>query len=463
MSVDIARSSTGRQIMKKVLLSTTFFILGSSIAVAGSNVLYNESLGTVPTFVSPQNSDVTGSIPLVTKSGVINAPNSFAAPNWTGPYVGVNVGAGWANTQLGVPGVASFSGVGMYGVTGGLTGGFDYQFTERMVAGLAIDGNVNSTNAAGSITGLGNAEFREAASWALRGRVGVLTSEETMIYATAGVSEAFTDLSFPNTPGVGGGGGARYVGPVFGAGIETHLTGNLYAHAEYIHGVYDKRWFGGGSFEAEPTTGLARVGLIYRPMSSAGGPNGERSMPLRESWTGAYVGIQGGWGWNSTSLSSPNAFSANGIGGSGPVGGLLVGYDYQIDQSVAGLEMDASAAGVKSSLAILPVSGQINYDWDYSIRGRFGRVFCNTLLFGTAGWAQTHGQLTTVGLGGITANHLFTGFQFGGGLETMLTAHVGARLEYLQSFYDKYASVLGSSIDATPTAGKARAAVVYKF
>jgi len=40
---------------------------------------------------------------------------------------------------------------------------------------------------------------------------------------------------------------------------------------------------------------------------------------------------------------------------------------------------------------------------------------------------------------------------------------VGARLEYLQSFYDKYASVLGSSIDATPTAGKARAAVVYKF
>ena len=141
----------------------------------------------------------------------------------------------------------------------------------------------------------------------------------------------------------------------------------------------------------------------------------------------------------------------------------MIGYDYQIDQSVAGLEMDASAAEVESSLAILPVSGQINYDWDYSIRGRFGRVFCNTLLFGTAGWAQTHGQLSTVGLGGINASHVFAGFQFGGGSETMLTAHVRARLEYLQSFYDKYASVLGSSMDATPTAGKARAAIVYKF
>ena len=152
-----------------------------------------------------------------------------------------------------------------------------------MVAGLAIDGNGNSTNATGLITGLGKVEFREAASWALRGRVGVLTSEETMIYATAGVSEAFTDLSFPNTPVAGGGGGARYVGPVFGAGIETHLTGAFYARAEYLHGIYDKRWFGGGSFEAEPTTGLARVGLIYKPMSLAGAPNGERSMPREKA------------------------------------------------------------------------------------------------------------------------------------------------------------------------------------
>jgi hypothetical protein len=48
-------------------------------------------------------------------------------------------------------------------------------------------------------------------------------------------------------------------------------------------------------------------------------------------------------------------------------------------------------------------------------------------------------------------------------METILTERFGARLEYLQSFFDKYASVLGSPVDARPTMGKTRAAVVYKF
>lgn len=58
---------------------------------------------------------------------------------------------------------------------------------------------------------------------------------------------------------------------------------------------------------------------------------------------------------------------------------------------------------------------------------------------------------------------IFSGVQFGGGLETMVTPHIGTRLEYLQTFYDKYASIMGSFTDARPAAGKARAAVIYKF
>lgn len=380
---------------------------------------------------------------------------------WTGFNLGAHVGAGWANTRLEVPGVANFSGVGMNGFTGGVTAGFDFQFSPQVVAGVVAEGNLNSTSATGSISGLGEANFQEEASWALRGRMGTLTSDETMVYVTAGVSEVFTRLSFPNTPGAQGG-SAKYTGAIFGAGIETRLDGGLYARIEYLHGLYDRRWFAGGLFSAPPEASLARVGLIFKPaeFSATGVSN---APPMRDSWTGPYAGIHGGWGWQTTRLSGGNAWTANGVGGNGPIGGLLVGYEYQWGNAVAALEADGSAAGVKSSLSVLTVNGQIDYSWDYSIRARFGRLFGNTLAFASIGWSQTGGKLSTVGLGGLQTSHAFGGLQFGGGLETMLTAHIGARLEYLQTFYDKYAAVMGSSVDARPTGGKTRAAVIYKF
>ncbi|MDJ0448915.1 outer membrane beta-barrel protein [Methylocystis sp. JR02] len=190
----------------------------------------------------------------------------------------------------------------------------------------------------------------------------------------------------------------------------------------------------------------------------------KRNQSDATSSTGCYAGLQGGWGWNSTRLAgNNNAWKLDGIGGSGPIGGGLIGYERQFGVGVAALEADASASGVNSSFSTPNLNGKIAYDWDYSLRARFGRLFGNTLAFASVGWTQTYARLTTGGLGGLTTSHVFSGVQLGGGVETMLTPHIGARLEYLHSFYGKYASVLGSSIDATPTAGKTRAAVVYKF
>lgn len=398
--------------------------------------------------------------PLVTKSGPLPPPPALLAPSWTNFYVGVNFGAGWTNTRLDVPGLVSFNGVGLWGVTGGVMAGFDYQFSPQFVAGLMAEGNINGIDAKGSI-GVGEADFRESGSWALRGRLGTLTSEETLVYVTAGVSEVFTRLSFPNRPGIQGG-GATYTGAVFGAGIETRLDGGLYARAEYLHGLYDRRWFAGGLFSATPEASLARVGLIFKPAEfSATGVS--TIPPMREVWTGPYIGLQGGWGWESTRLSGAN-WSADGVGGSGPIGGGLVGYEYQLGPGVVALEIDGSGAGIKSSASAsaLNLNAQVSYTWDYSIRARAGRLFGNTLAFASIGWSQTGGQLTTP-FPGLQASHVFNGVQVGGGLETMVTPHIAARLEYLQTFYGKYASILGSSIDATTTAGKTRAGVIYKF
>ncbi|WP_159727274.1 outer membrane protein [Methylosinus sp. Ce-a6] len=403
---------------------------------------------------------------MVSKDGVV-APHPFAPPpSWTGFYVGAILGTGWAKFRLSDK-WSNFDGVGMFGASVGATAGFDYQFAPSIVAGIAVDGNVNSTAAKASSSG--ETTFREAPSWALRGRLGTLMSDDTLVYVTAGVSEVFTSLSLPNN--APGGGDARYVGGVFGAGVETRLASDLYGRVEYLHGVYSKRSFDGGLYDARPDTGIARVALIFRPSELDGrdtpfASTGVRTSLLRECWTGAHIGAHGGVAWASTKLSAPNG-SADGVGGVGGGGGVLLGYDYQYGRSVFGLEIDGGAGGAKSTASsafpLFCASALIAYDWDYSIRARAGRLFGDTLLFGTAGWTQTYGRLATAGFFGIGASHAFAGFQLGGGMETMLTEHVGARLEYLHSFYDKYAAVLGSAIDARPTTGKSRAAVIYKF
>lgn len=454
--------------MWKSLIWVALLICSASFAEAAGGLRYNqppdfENNG----FSTLGPSDVTGAIPraaskgpMVTKSAPFPPPPALLAPSWTNFYIGLHAGAGWTNARLDVPTFASFSGVGMWGASGGVTAGLDYQFSPRFVAGLMAEGNVNGTDAKLSVSGVDEADFRESASWALRGRLGTLTSEETLVYVTAGVSETFTHLRFPNAQGLQGG-GATYTGVVFGAGIETRLDGGLYGRFEYLHGLYGRNQFAGGLLSASTEGSLARIGLIFKPGEfSATGVS--TVPPMRENWTGPYIGLQGGWAWESTRLSGGNR-AGDGVGGSGPIGGGLIGYEHQFGPAVVALEVDGGGAGVQSSLSALNRNAQISYAWDYSIRARAGRLFGNTLAFASVGWSQTGGRLTTIGVGGLQASHVFNGVQFGGGLETMVTPHVGARLEYLQTFYDRYASVLGSSIDARPTAGKTRAAVIYKF
>jgi len=468
--------------MRRIFVSATFVLLFEGMASAGSPTHYNEppsapifesrSGGQAPTAARGKkghrsSEDITGSLPIVASApppGAETPRPEFPPPRWTGFHVGVNVGSGWAITRLAVPNVASFSGVGMSGVAGGVTAGFDYRFGSWLLAGIAADGNIKST--AANATGV-DVTFREAASWALRGRLGGLASEDTLVYATAGVTQAVTKLTYRT----GDSDDVRYTGAIFGVGVETRLAAGLYGRAEYLQSLFGQRNFDGGLYNARLENAVARVGLIFKPFEMAdwgGAPLGVAAATsiLRESWTGPYIGASGGYAFGSTKL-SVDAAAADGVGGTGGVGGVLLGYDYHYGQSVFGVEIDGSGGGARSTASVtLPgfsANAQIAYDWDYSIRARAGHLFGNTLLFGTAGWTQTYARLTTWGLAGLGTSHLFSGVQFGGGVETMLTAHVGARVEYLHSFYDKYASMLGSPVDARPTTGKTRAAVIYKF
>ena len=108
-------------------------------------------------------------------------------------------------------------------------------------------------------------------------------------------------------------------------------------------------------------------------------------------WTGAYAGLQGGWGWTST----------KGLNASGDFGGGQLGYNYQVGNFVFGLEADGALASITSHDVTIPFLGvpdTIGYRDDglASLRGRFGVATGNIFFYGTAGGGWVHSKASTL-------------------------------------------------------------------
>ena len=65
------------------------------------------------------------------------------------------------------------------------------------------------------------------------------------------------------------------------------------------------------------------------------------------NWTGAYVGLVGGYGWGNTSYSAPLSSGSFNLSG-GTLGGTL-GYNWQVGQAVFGLEGDLAWSNIRGS------------------------------------------------------------------------------------------------------------------
>ncbi len=136
---------------------------------------------------------------------------------------------------------------------------------------------------------------------------------------------------------------------------------------------------------------------------------------LAPSWTGFYVGANGGWGWSSfgtafvpdpngafvapddMDLAGPESFNTR---VNGAVFGGQIGYNWQMGNWVLGVEGDFDGAGISGAQQIvggspdspgLPttnvVSASQRVDWLASIRGRVGVLWGPGLLYFTGGGA----------------------------------------------------------------------------
>src|SRR5581483_8581294 len=176
------------------------------------------------------------------------------------------------------------------------------------------------------------------------------------------------------------------------------------------------------------------------------------------SWTGPYVGLHAGYGWSADpavgcSLSSSSnanvcTDSASGaflgapdVNAKGILGGVQLGYNWQVSNWVLGIETDFSGMDVHDAAHFATTdpnyaNAQISsrYDWLGTTRGRAGFVMDRTLIYATGGFAYAHISQSYSDVNpahAASASDVKTGWTAGGGVEYAIDRNWSVKGEYL--------------------------------
>jgi outer membrane immunogenic protein len=135
------------------------------------------------------------------------------------------------------------------------------------------------------------------------------------------------------------------------------------------------------------------------------------------SWTGPYLGLQGGYAWGGSSVTN-----------NGWTGGPYAGYNFQTSNNIViGIEGDLSLTN-KSGTGTGAFTGiTAGNRWNSTVRGRLGYAFDRFMVYGTGGLA----------VGGVSAKTTTTsesatkvGWVAGAGIEAALTDTITGRVEF---------------------------------
>jgi outer membrane immunogenic protein len=199
--------------------------------------------------------------------------------------------------------------------------------------------------------------------------------------------------------------------------------------------------------------------------SAADMPVKAPALPPAVSWTGFYLGAHGGVAWldaSQTVTGDPLGTCSTVPGtrctvhATGAIFGGQIGYNWQSQNWVFGIEADASGTSLKKTQNVSPqsLSHDINekVDWLASVRGRLGWAIGDTLFYGTGGVAFGHfdaGWLRIGGLARAQFDNTATGWVAGGGIEKIFSRNWSARVEFLHYGFGK--DSFGSTIGGTYT------------
>ena len=181
------------------------------------------------------------------------------------------------------------------------------------------------------------------------------------------------------------------------------------------------------------------------------------------NWTGFYIGAHVGGGWNEGDTSTVFLPSAAAFGAapftvthdhSGVMAGGQIGYNFQTNNVVFGVEADASWTDWGRTYTVGPLlsdvgviipgsfqTGTTDFDFFGTVRGRLGFAANNWLLYATGGLAYAdirHTVVTAFPPGalftGASGDDLRAGWTVGAGAEWGFAPNWSLKAEYL--YYD---------------------------
>jgi len=129
--------------------------------------------------------------------------------------------------------------------------------------------------------------------------------------------------------------------------------------------------------------------------------------------------------------------TSDGPGIKGGFGGGTVGYNWQFNNIVAGIEADGAFADVSSSITALGITATAKVDALATVRGRIGVAFDQVLLYGTGGLALADTKVSVSGSGiTLSDTKTQTGWAAGAGVEWMFLPRWSLKAEYLYRRFD---------------------------
>jgi outer membrane immunogenic protein len=460
----------------------------------------------------------------------VKAPPPAPAPvaSWTGFYLGGGYGYGlWdAKTETIFAGGACApceQNAGGRGWLGVVTAGYDYQFNDKIVAGVLADFDFGSIE--GNVEDPGPfwvATTRETAAWTVGARAGWLLTPTALTYVNGGWTQAhFSGDTLVRQTTLGGaiGSSSGFITPsttlsgwFVGGGLESAVTYGWFINSpgwfwrtEYRFASYN----GANLPETNPVTGAINNTIRFQPYSQTitteliykfnAAPAGSAAAvykapravgPSAANWSGVYLGVGGGYGlWDAdTTVTSPAIPGCTCGGpnqtaaGKGPFGVVTAGYDYQFSainmNLVAGVFGDFNFASIKGNVDdpqnFTVASAKETDAWAAGVRGGW-LMTPTTLTYFSGGWSGAHfqgGAMTNaVGpTGVVTPSTDRSGWFLGGGFETSVASGWFWRNEYRYASYDSTilietpAALAGNdTISFRPYVQTFATELVYKF
>ena len=186
---------------------------------------------------------------------------------------------------------------------------------------------------------------------------------------------------------------------------------------------------------------LGCVSLVGTAARADGLPFGGPRYAQPFTWTGFYIGGNGGYAWspNNDQLRDVTNGPGNqffGLSPEGGFGGGQIGYNWQIfGPLVIGVEADIQGSAITDSFKWTLARQESDVDWFGTVRGRLGFAADRALFYATGGYAYGHVRNAELGIGNggsvnYIADNTASGYAVGGGIEYKFSPAWSIKTEY---------------------------------